>query len=327
MGNYLHLLFHIFSIKCPFLCFSYGMDQKRSSGWWHQSLLCLLYTGEQKRSSGSSLSHRRWQRLWEHLQFLISSFREVASLHPECSERPEPSAVIPAPSCTEVRVSLTDRRDWVPRWIKCQPCAASRTPSPLPGARDPCVYPHCTYTVKKLWASVSTSKAALAAALEMEPDNFGYEWLVCSWGWNYCWWRSCTDGVMSSAQTGRNLSCGRTTSKQSRARRSGLLHWCSLKRSQLLPSGMAVCVLRRLLIEMGKKCGMWFNKEKKEEMCTLRYHCIPFQSQQIACAVRGRPFGGAGWDMWLYLWIRRSSTGRNPQLGFWFGCSMQWLEQ
>lgn len=220
-----------------------------------------------------------------------------------------------------------DGRDWVPRWIKCQPCAASRTPSPLPGVRDPCVYPHCTYTVKKLWASVSTSKAALAAALEMEPDNFGYEWLVCSWGWNYCWWRSCTDGVMSSAQTGRNLSCGRTTSKQSRARRSGLLHWCSLKRSQLLPSGMAVCVLRRLLIEMGKKCGTWFNKEKKEEMCTLRYHCIPFQSQQIACAVRGRPFGGAGWDVWLYLWIRRSSTGRNPQLGFWFGCSMQWLEQ
>lgn len=54
--------------------------------------------------------------------------------------------------------------------------------------RLPCC-PHPPHTVKKPWAWVSTSKAVLAAVLEMEPDNFGYEWLVCSSGWNYCWGR------------------------------------------------------------------------------------------------------------------------------------------
>lgn len=121
----------------------------------------------------------------------VSSLQEVASLHPEFSEQPEPSANIPALSCTEVckQEGPSAQMNQMPA-VHCFPHSF-----PLPGARDPCVYPRCTYTVKKLWASVSTSKAALAAALEMEPDNFGYEWLVCSWGWNYCWWRSCTDGL------------------------------------------------------------------------------------------------------------------------------------
>lgn len=99
----------------------------------------------------------------------VFSLQEVASLHPECSEQPKPSANIPALSCTEVckQEGPSAQMNQMPA-VQCFPHSF-----PLPGARDPCVYPHCTYTVKKLWALVSTSKAALAAALEMEPDNFG----------------------------------------------------------------------------------------------------------------------------------------------------------
>lgn len=95
------------------------------------------------------------------------------------------------------------------------------------------VYPHPHHTVRKPWASVSTSKAVLAAALEMEPDNFGYEWLVCSSGWNYGW-RRCSAGSLASevigVQQGQRAGkkgkkgflavlcpCGETTAKRSHA--------------------------------------------------------------------------------------------------------------
>lgn len=61
--------------------------------------------------------------------------------------------------------------------------------SPFQETKAACVYLHPPHTVKRPWASVSTSKVVLAAVLEMEPGNFGYEWLVCSYGWNSCWWR------------------------------------------------------------------------------------------------------------------------------------------
>lgn len=104
-----------------------------------------------------------------------------------------------------------------------QPCIASLTPVPS-------LYLHPPHTVKKPWASVSTSKAVLAAALEMEPDNFGYEWLVCSYGWNYCWWRRfagslaewCHLRVVRAEGWEKSFlavlcPCGETTSKRSRA--------------------------------------------------------------------------------------------------------------
>lgn len=56
---------------------------------------------------------------------------------------------------------------------------------------------------------------------------------------------------------------------------SGLLHRCSLKRCQLLPTVMVVSLLCLLVIEIRETCGIWFYKKRKEEMCMLHYHCMP----------------------------------------------------
>lgn len=53
---------------------------------------------------------------------------------------------------------------------------------------------------------------------------------------------------------------------------SGFLHRCSLKRCQLLPTVMVVFVLCLLVIEIRETCGIWFYKERKEEMCMLHYY-------------------------------------------------------
>lgn len=140
-----------------------------------------------------------------------------------------------------------------------------------------CVYPHPHRTVTKPWASVPTSKAALAAVLEMEPDNFGYEWLVCSWGWNYGWRRvrspACSEGTALEKRV--SLQCSalvvRPPLRDPVPVIAGLLHRGSLKRCQLLPTVMGVFVLCLLVIEIRETCGIWFSGERKEEMCMLHY--------------------------------------------------------
>lgn len=122
--------------------------------------------------------------------------------------------------------------------------------SPFQETKAASVYPHPHHTVRKPWASVSTSKAALAAALEMEPDNFGYEWLVCSSGWN-SGWRGCSAGSPASELI-PGQRAGKKGSLQCSALVvgpplrdpvpviSGSLHRCPLKRCRLLPAVMVV---------------------------------------------------------------------------------------
>lgn len=111
--------------------------------------------------------------------------------------------------------------------------------------------PHPPHTVKKPWAWVSTSKAVLAAVLEMEPDNFGYEWLVCSSGWNYCWGRRFAGWChlrVARAESWKNKKTQKNVSSRCSALVvrpprgapvpvvAGLLHRSPLKRCQLLPT-------------------------------------------------------------------------------------------
>lgn len=177
----------------------------------------------------SLLQKRGWRNIclceWPH--FLATSWTGAASPCGTSNEQPEPSVNTSAP-CVQ-RYARRGDLSWAESNIRPpQPCVASLIP--LPSSRKPrlaSVYPHPHRTVRKPWASVSTSKAVLAAVLEMEPDNFGYEWLVCSSGWNYrwrrqpCWVRSsaCSEGtgLEKKGFLAVLCPCGETTSKRSRA--------------------------------------------------------------------------------------------------------------
>lgn len=168
--------------------------------------------------------------LCKWLHFLVTSWAEDASPCHTFSEQPEPLVNIPPPSVQR----YASGGDRVPTWIKPQTSPAthgfSRSCPLFQETKAASVYPHPPRTLKKPRGSVSTSKAVLAAALEMEPDNFGYGWLVCSYGWNYCRWRRFTSSLAewchlraARAEGWKKkfpallCPCGETTSKKSRA--------------------------------------------------------------------------------------------------------------
>lgn len=120
----------------------------------------------------------------------VTSWAEAASPHHTSSKQPERFVNTPAPSARR----CVGRGDGALSGIKRQTYPAMlcfpRSCPLFQETKAASVFPHPPHTVKKPWASVSTSKVVLAAALEMEHDNFGYKWLVCSYGW----WRHSAGG-------------------------------------------------------------------------------------------------------------------------------------
>lgn len=180
----------------------------------------------------SILQKRGWRNicLCERPHFLATSWTGAASPCHTSSELPEPSVNTPALLCAKVCKKGRPQLSWIKHQTSSTMHCFPHSSPFFQETKAASVYPHPHHTVKKPWASVSTSKAALAAVLEMEPDNFGYEWLVCSSGWNYRWrrrsagslaewghWRAARAQGWKKGFLAVLCPCGETTSKRSRA--------------------------------------------------------------------------------------------------------------
>lgn len=78
---------------------------------------------------------------------------------------------------------------------------------------------------------------------------------------------------------------------------SGFLHRCSLKRCQLLPTVMVVFVLCLLIIEIRETCGIWFYKERKEEVCMLHYTARHCKANRLCVSFKRKHLTQSDWYM------------------------------